>query len=215
MIYHHEILNRDDKETTKKIFRKQTENNCKGDWYRLLENDFKFIGEQIDEKEIKSFKKEEYKKVIKNKVKEAAFKEYLKEKETHKKKLEHVKYENLGLQAYLTNKQLTRREINLLHKLRSKCYQAKMNFRKLNKNDLKCVLNCDQLETQVHIFEECQPLRVKLKLDRVIKIEQIYGSLEEQTEAVKVYILIDETRTKMIKEFLPGGQVARTPTGSD
>ena len=210
MMYHHELLKRNDDETTKKIYMKQTESNCKGDWYRLLENDFKFIDEQIDEDKIKSYTKEEYKKVIKKKVKDAAFKEYIKEKETHKKKLEHVKYERLELQPYLTNKQLTRREINLMHKLRSKCYQARLNFRKLNKKNLKCVLNCDQLDTQSHIFEECKPLRDKLKLEKVIKMEQIYGSLEEQTEAIKVYILIDETRTKMVKDFLPGGQVART-----
>ena len=70
------------------------------------------------------------------KVREAAFKEYIKEKETRKKKLEQITYENIGQKAYLTNKQLTRREINILHKIRSKYYQAKLNFRKLNKKNL-------------------------------------------------------------------------------
>ena len=81
--------------------------------------------------------KENYKEVRKIKVKETAFKEYIKEMETHKKKLEQLTYKNLGLKAYLTYKKLTMREINLLPKLRSKCYQAKLNFRKLNKKNLK------------------------------------------------------------------------------
>ena len=153
MIYHHEILQRDKDETINKIYVKQREDSCKGDWYRILQNDFKFIGEEINEIDIKSYSKAQYKKIIKSKVKEAAFIEYMKEKETHKKKLGKLTYETLQLQPYMTNKIFTRKEINLLHRLRSNCYQAKMNFRKIYKKNLNCSLNCDTQETQKHIFE--------------------------------------------------------------
>ena len=33
MTYHHQIILRDDEETTKKIYMKQKQQNCKGDWY--------------------------------------------------------------------------------------------------------------------------------------------------------------------------------------
>ena len=215
MTYHYDILKRNDEETTKKIYIKQKEENCKGDWFRLLQNDFKFIGEELNEEHIKSFSKEAYKKNIKHKVKEAAFKEYLKEKEAHKKKLGNITYDTLKLQPYMTNKIFNRKEINLLHRLRSKCYKAKMNFRKINKNNLKCSLKCDIDETQEHIFEDCKPIREKLKLDKQIKLEQIYGPMEKQKEAIDIFTLIDDTRQQMLKELLPGGQAARTPTGSD
>ena len=215
MTYHYDILKRNDEETTKKIYIKQKEENCKGDWFRLLQNDFKFIGEELNEEHIKSFSKEAYKKNIKHKVKEAAFKEYLKEKEAHKKKLGNITYDTLKLQPYMTNKIFNRKEINLLHRLRSKCYKAKMNFRKMNKNNLKCSLKCDIDETQEHIFEDCKPIREKLKLGKQIKLEQIYGPMEKQKEAIDIFTLIDDTRQQMLKELLPGGQAARTPTGSD
>ena len=49
MIYHHHIHTRDKNETIYKIYNKQKEETSKGDWYELLQNDFNFIGEQMDE----------------------------------------------------------------------------------------------------------------------------------------------------------------------
>ena len=211
MTYHHQILQRDDEETTKKIYMKQTQQNCKGDWYRLLLEDFKFINEVINEDKIISYSKDAYKKIIKQKVKEAAFRQYLSEKEVNKKKLGDITYHAFNVQPYLTNKNFTRKEINLLHRLRSKCHPAKMNFRKMHKNNLKCSLNCDSLETQKHIFEECRPIINKIKLTTHCKIDQVFGSVTDQKEAIQVFIQIEEARKKLVKSFLPGEQVARTP----
>jgi hypothetical protein len=73
LMYHHHILSLDDCETVKKIYLKQKETISKGDWYYLLLQDFKFIGIDMNEKEIKEMSKEEYKKRIKKLVEHAAF----------------------------------------------------------------------------------------------------------------------------------------------
>jgi FtsZ-interacting cell division protein YlmF len=84
-MYHKQILDRVDTETTKKIYLKQKENPLKGDWYKILEKYFKFIEEDINEEAIKAMTEEEYKKKVKVKVQEAAFRYYQTLQNTHKK----------------------------------------------------------------------------------------------------------------------------------
>ena len=49
LMYHHHILTREDSEIIKKIYLKQKENACKGDWIHLIRNDFGFLGEDTQE----------------------------------------------------------------------------------------------------------------------------------------------------------------------
>ena len=90
-------------------------------------------------------------------------------------------------------------------------WTAKMNFRKMNKGDLKCIFKCDENETQYHIFENCQPLRTKLNLNTNVKLEGIYGTVSQQKEAVSILLKIDNMRKLMKNYILPGRSVARTP----
>ena len=71
-MYHHHILSRGEEETIHKIYTKQREDPLKGDWFELLKKDFKFIGLEINEKEIAKTPKIEYKKQIKKLVEKAA-----------------------------------------------------------------------------------------------------------------------------------------------
>ena len=54
IMYHHHILGRNSSETINKICMKQSEDPLKGDWYSLLLEDFRFIGLEIDEEDIKN-----------------------------------------------------------------------------------------------------------------------------------------------------------------
>ena len=69
IMYHHHIVRRGEEETIQRIYYKQKEDPLKGDWYELLKKDFEFIGEEIDEKNIASIPKSEYKARIKKLVK--------------------------------------------------------------------------------------------------------------------------------------------------
>ena len=113
MMYHHHILTRNENETIRKIYEKQKIDNVKGDWYQLLMEDFIFVENKLNDEEIKKIPKETYKKMVKNMVNKAAFKEYLAKKETHKK-IKKLEYEQLELQPYLKSKQFSGKERKLL-----------------------------------------------------------------------------------------------------
>ena len=204
MMYHHHILSRNNEELVKKIYQRQKEDSIKGDWIRTLQSDLNFIGEDMDDQHIVRMSKVEYKSYIQKKIEKASFQYYLSLKEKCKKKLQDLKYDRLRTQDYLINGQFSQEEINLLFALRSKSYAAKMNFRKMNRGDLKCVFQCGQLETQSHIFENCKPIQNQLNYIPTMKIENIYGTVSQQKEAISVFIRIDHMRNLMKSDILPG-----------
>ena len=155
------------------------------------------------------------KKYIKLKVEKAAFQSYLEAKERSKKKMHQLQYNTLGIQCYLTDSSFSHNEIKLLFSLRSNCYPVKMNFRKMNKWDLKCSFKCDEFETQVHVFENCEPIKKKLNFSTSVKLECIFGTVSEQKSAVSLLSMVDIIRKQMKNEILPGRSVARTHVISD
>lgn len=210
--YHYHIMTREDNELIKKVYMKQKESPLKGDWIHSLRKDYEFIGETIENMEdcIRNTPKDVFSKNIKLKIYDTAFKSYLDMKESCRKKMNNLKYEHFKIQDYLISSQFTSEEKNLLFSLRSSCYPAKNNFRNMNKGNLKCNLNCDAIETQIHIFEHCEPVRSKLNLTETPKLNSIYGSLSDQKSAVEVFLKIDKMRRHMVKNLLPGEDNART-----
>ena len=83
-----------------------------------------------------------------------------------------------------------------LFTLKSKCYSAKNNFKKINKGSLTCIFQCDQIETQNHVFEHCEPVLSKMNIKHTEKVENIFGSLTEQKSAVQVFTKIDKIKKK-------------------
>ena len=73
LMYHHHLVTREENETIQKIYYKQKEEALKGDWYQLLEKDFEFIEEDINEENIKSFSKSDYKNHIKSLLNKSVF----------------------------------------------------------------------------------------------------------------------------------------------
>ena len=71
---------------------KQKESFIKGDWIQLLKSDFVFIEEDFNKANILQYSKEKYSKYIKEKVEKAAFNEYIKLKQSCKKKLINVHF---------------------------------------------------------------------------------------------------------------------------
>ena len=209
-MYHHHLITRDNKETIKKIYYKQKESNLKNYWYQTLKTDFEFIGEDIFEERISNFSKIEYSNHIKKKVEKAAFTLYTGKKETHKQKLGDIKYDTFKIQPYMNHKKFGKKEIKLMCLLRSNSYPDKMNYRKMFKNNLKCSFDCNRYETQIHIFEECSPISTKLSTPTIFKLNQIFGTLEDQCDIIGRLVEIDSIRKQMKDNLLPGGAPART-----
>ena len=123
--------------------------------------------------------------------------------------MKQLTYDKFQMQEYLTNGEFNRDEIKLLYSLRSKTYLAKANFKNMNKGNLKCVFQCDQIETQEHIFQNCEPILRRLNLHHIEQIKSVFGSPNEQKMAIQVFIKIDKMRKYMI-DLPPGGATART-----
>jgi hypothetical protein len=210
LMYHRHILTRDSTEIIKKIYMKQKVNSCKGDWIRLVEKDFLFIEQEIDEDWISRTGKDEYNSYIKGKVKVAAFREYIQLKEKCKKKLKSVHYSDFSIQPYLISNKISLQEKQLLWSLRSKCYPAKSNFSKMNRGNLMCYFQCNSEETQSHIFEHCEPIRARIGYPLNVNLNDIYGPIDDQIRAARVLNTIDLTRRSMKEGILPGGFLART-----
>ena len=153
---------------------------------------------------------------MKTKVRNAAFKEYLTLKEDSRKKLNNLHYEELIIQPYLASSQFSLDEKQLLYSLRSKCYPAKMNFKKLNKGNLGCRFLCDSEETHNHFFDDCGPIRARIRnsFPVHVNLNNIFGSIQDQIEVIKYLSKIDNVRKQMIEDILPGGFLARTPVNT-
>ena len=52
-----------------------------------------------------------------------------------------------------------------------------MNFRKMQKRNLKCSLQCDNDETQVHMFEACTPILSRRDVPHTLRIQNIYMAI--------------------------------------
>ena len=124
------------------------------------------------------------KKKIKSSIQKAAFKYFLQKKEKHTK-LDKIEYTQLKLQPYLSTKSITNKQKELLYVLRSKCHGSKINFKKLYRNDLKCVLGCIKNEDQFHVFMQCKPLMDKLNISNSSQYNQMFGSLHQQVQLIQ------------------------------
>ena len=56
----------------------------------------------------------------------------------------------------------------------------------MNKGNLKCNMKCDAIETQIHIFDHCEPVKSRLNLTETPTLNIIYGSPSEQKSAVEL-----------------------------
>ena len=204
LMFHHEILSRGEDETIRKIYFKQKQDNVKGDWIRLLESDFEFIGIPMDEAAITATSKTEYKRKIKSLIQSAAL-QYLNKVKLSHRKLDLVSYTQLKIQPYLVSSQLSNMEKELLYSLRSHCHKSKHNFKKLHGRDILCSLGCSEIEDQNHIFTNCRPVISKLEITQPVAYRDIFGPLNEQIKTISSLMNIETTRNHMKIHLLPGG----------
>ena len=65
---------------------------------------------------------------------------------------------------------------------------------------MKCTLGCNTLETQYHIFDQCSQIFNKIRLRESIKLDKIYGTLEDQKTIIKSFVQIDDARKDLIEK---------------
>ena len=122
----------------------------------------------------------------------------------------YVEYKTFTFQPYITSEYFSLKQIKLLYPLDPIEYKVKMNSKKMHQGDLKCTFLCDQEETQIHVFEQCQPIKQQLGTNTSMQLKHIYGTLTEQLQAVIVIEKIYDMRKVMLRNILPGESSART-----
>ena len=78
-------MTRSEDELTRRIYNSQKSNPVKGDWIQYLKEDFELIGEEINEKIAQETSKYEYKKIIKEKIRQKVFHNLKANQESHTK----------------------------------------------------------------------------------------------------------------------------------
>ena len=204
LMFHHHILSLEPHETIRKIYEKQKSDPTEGDWFQLLQKDFQFIGETMSEQTIQTTSKQIYKNLINYKVTQAAFTEFLREKEKFSK-LKEVQYSDFQIQPYLNCKLFNKKERQMLLNLRSRCYPVKNNFKKLYKNKFKCTLGCDKLEDQKHVFTQCIPRISEACYD------DIFSDTVKQKKIISIFQQIEKRRNELIQNLYLGGTQGQDP----
>ena len=64
-----------------------------------------------------------------------------------------LKYDSLSIPKIFISEPFSPEEKKIMAALRSMCYATILNFQKMHNRNLKCALQCNEPETQMHIFE--------------------------------------------------------------
>ena len=166
LMFLHYLLNREDKELISQVLYAQIEQPIKNDWFSTVLKDLKLFGlDYLEIKDIKSIKKEQCKKLIKDNCKDIALK-YLLEGNEDKTKLKNLKYYQLSIQSYLTSSSISTRMKKYLFRFRTKMTNVGHNFG----NKVKCPLCKLGNDDQEHLFK-CVIIK--------INCEELYKNTEE------------------------------------
>ena len=190
LMYHQSILSRSEDELIKKVYEEQKLNPLRGDWIEKLKEDFLFIGEEFDEENAKKCTKTEYKKYIKEKVRQNVFQKLKETQGTHIKVSE-ICYNSFKMQDYMNSHILTNHEVTLLFSLRSRTVRSVKNNFGLK---LNCSMGCQVTENQEH-WLVCDQTKANQNTHTIYS--DIYGSIQQQIEVVKLFSRLEEEREEL------------------
>ena len=148
------ILDRPEDEILKQVYEAQRKNPCKGDWINLIQEDMENYNINLSDETIKDMNKIDYKKFIKNKVKEKSFGELDIVKRSHDKvRTINFNPTNAG-ESYLTCGLFNNKQISTLFNLRCQTLKKiENNFHKMFNGDNACPLKCpNKINSQEHML---------------------------------------------------------------
>ena len=146
-------------------------------------------------------KKENFKNLIKKKIKKHAF-EYLLKKKVKHSKMDDINYKNFELQAYLKTQNIYPKDAQDIFKWRTNMQQFKINFSKQYENT-SCIFQCDHEDSQQNILV-CPKIRqkfpeIQIQIDN-INYKDIYSNnLIKMRNTVQILNKLLECRKKMIE----------------
>ena len=201
LMYLWTILHKSDKELVRKVFDSQKLFPVKNDWVLQIKEDLVKCKIELTDDEIGGMRKEKFRKIVNKSIHQLS-EEYLTKLVEKHSKTENL-YPSENMQNYLINVNTTVEEKKLLFLLRSRMYSVKNNFQQ-GHSDLLCSLCSKGKETQQHLLvceeivkdEELRNMMVKRK----ISYEDIFGQPSQQTDAVKIWKIVDKIWKRKLKD---------------
>ena len=74
----------------------------------------------------------------------------------------------------------------------------------MHRSDTSCTLGCSAIETQEHVFTQCQPILTKIANLNNLSYINIFGSLQEQVDVIPKLYQVEKTRIHMKEHLIPG-----------
>ena len=113
-----------------------------------------------------------------------------------------IQYDTFKIQSYMKSHILTNHEVSLLFSLRSRTFRGvKNNFGMKD----RCSLGCPTLEDQEH-WLMCGKTTFNINTD--IQYSQLYGTLEQKINIVKLISLFEDKRKDLAERSTPSSPVA-------
>ena len=202
VMYWWHIVSLDKSELLYKVYMGQTLNPDKDDWICQLEQDKKDLHFNLKDEEIKSFSKDQFKRLVRSKVEIYAAKK-LEELRISHSKTQNLKFDGFHPAEYLLSKNLSTEEVQTLFKLRNRMVQVKGNFANGNKDNMWCKTCKLFTETQEHLVE-CPAIRLRTKSlinFQEVSCEMIFGTIKNQEKIAKSYHIILEARKDILQDM--------------
>ena len=152
MNYLHYILNENKQSLVYQFLQVQLQQPIKKDWGSQVRKDIEELNLGVQLEDIENIPKNTFKKLVKTKIKEHAFKYLMNKKKSKSKDVPHDK---LQLQEYLeaNNGEMSVDEKQFMFKCRSRMLDLKCNMKNDHLKDLKCSACGLEEETQMHILQ--------------------------------------------------------------
>ena len=178
------ILNENEDSLLRQCFNSQYENPSKGDWVLTVREDLRDLEISLDMETIANTRKEEFKRIVKNAVKERSL-EYLQKLQEKHSKARDISYESLELQPYLRTSceaSMTITQKQFLFAARSRMIDLRANF-KFGKSDVSCRACHQTEENQEHLLE-CPELQDNEVAQSVVLYSDIFGDNSEKLAVI-------------------------------
>ena len=189
LMFHWSILQRTDTEVVRQVYIIQKKLPIKNDWVHQISSDLEKCQIYLSDQEIKSFTKISYKKIVLEKI-NFLTDCWIEEKMGTKSS----QLGERGLKDYLISPEISLREKRLLYALRTYTTNLKYNRKSSYTTNLDCSLCYTHIEDQESLLL-CPTLLSDVRLSSIIKTikySDIFGTLSEQTRAVRVWSKVIE-----------------------
>ena len=178
------ILHTDKSEFIRKVYDSQKFKTIKGYWVKIIEVKKVNFDIQLSDDEVVTMPRGRFENMIKKKIRTHSTQQLKNVGLTHSKSI-CIANQKFGKKSYLSDRRMSKEDIQLLFKLRTRMVDCKSNFEGQYREDMSCraCKVIGSVEDEDHILS-C----LVLKLDsHDIKFRDVYGSMDQQYKATQVF----------------------------